>query len=185
VGDFRDALFAIRRCLLPNGEVSDDASPALRRIRASMVQTRESIQKTLKQILRSRNADPGEDYVTLRNDRFVIPVRAETRRSIPGVVHGASGTGQTVAILDSGVDKNHPFLAGKIISEACYSTTSSSSTSVCPGGVGTSTAPGSGVPCLLDGCEHGTHVAGIAAGKGTSFSGVARDADAFPSGVSR
>ena len=96
VGDLSDVLSAIRRCLLPNGEVSDDASPALRRIRASMVQTRESIQKTLKQILRSRNADPGEDYVTLRNDRFVIPVRAETRRSIPGVVHGASGTGQTV-----------------------------------------------------------------------------------------
>jgi DNA mismatch repair protein MutS2 len=61
-----------------------------------MAQTRESIQKTLKQILRSRNAEAGEDYVTLRNDRYVIPVRAETRRSTPGVVHGASGTGQTV-----------------------------------------------------------------------------------------
>jgi DNA mismatch repair protein MutS2 len=96
VGDFRDLLAAIRRCILPNGEISDDASPALRRIRASMVQTRDSIQKTLRQILRSRNAEAGEDYVTLRNDRFVIPVRAETRRSIPGVVHGASGTGQTV-----------------------------------------------------------------------------------------
>ena len=96
VGDFRDLLSAIRRCVLLNGEISDDASPALRRIRGSMVQTRDSIQKTLRQILRSRNAEAGEDYVTLRNDRFVIPVRAETRRSIPGVVHGASGTGQTV-----------------------------------------------------------------------------------------
>jgi DNA mismatch repair protein MutS2 len=96
VGDFREVLAAIRRCILPNGEISDDASPTLRRIRVSMVQTRESIQKTLKQILRSRNAEAGEDYVTLRNDRFVIPVRAENRRSTPGVVHGASGTGQTV-----------------------------------------------------------------------------------------
>jgi DNA mismatch repair protein MutS2 len=61
-----------------------------------MVQTREAIQKTLRQILRSRNAEAGEDYVTLRNERYVIPVRAETRRSTPGVVHGASGTGQTV-----------------------------------------------------------------------------------------
>ena len=69
---------------------------ALRRIRASITQTRESIQKTLKQILRSRNAEAGEDYVTLRNERFVIPVRAENRRSVPGIVHGASGTGQTV-----------------------------------------------------------------------------------------
>ena len=96
VGDFREALTAIRRCVLPNAEISDDASATLRRIRVSMVQTRDAIQKTLKQILRSRNAEAGEDYVTLRNDRFVIPVRAETRRSTPGVVHGASGTGQTV-----------------------------------------------------------------------------------------
>ncbi len=96
LGDFRDVHTAIRRCVLPNGEISDDASAALRRIRASITQTRDSIQKTLKQILRARNAESGEDYVTLRNERFVIPVRAEQRRSVQGVVHGASGTGQTV-----------------------------------------------------------------------------------------
>ena len=96
LGDFRDVLAAIRRCVLPNGEISDDASAALRRIRVSVTQTRDSIQKTLKHILRTRNAEAGEDYVTLRNERFVIPVRAEQRRSVPGVVHGASGTGQTV-----------------------------------------------------------------------------------------
>jgi DNA mismatch repair protein MutS2 len=98
VGDFRDLLAAIRRCVLPNGEIGDDASPLLRRIRVSRAQTRDAIQKTLKQILRSRNAEAGEDYVTLRNDRFVIPVRAEHRKSAPGVVHGASGTGQTVFV---------------------------------------------------------------------------------------
>src|ERR1700756_4024888 len=96
LADFRDALTAIRRCVLPNREISDDASPALRRIRGGIAQTRDSIQRALKQILRSRNADAGEDYVTLRNDRFVIPVRAENRRSVPGIMHGTSGTGQTV-----------------------------------------------------------------------------------------
>jgi DNA mismatch repair protein MutS2 len=96
VGDFRDVQAAIRRCLLPNGEISDAASATLRRIRASISETRETIQKNLKQILRARNAEAGEDYVTLRNDRFVIPVRAEQRRSLPGVIHGASATGQTV-----------------------------------------------------------------------------------------
>jgi len=96
LADFRDVHAAIRRCILPNGEISDDASTTLRRIRVSITQTRDSIQKTLKQILRSRNAEAGEDYVTLRNERFVIPVRAEHRRSVPGVVHGASATGQTV-----------------------------------------------------------------------------------------
>jgi len=94
--DFRDVQVAIRRCVLPNGEISDDASPVLRRIRASIVQTRDGIQRALKQILRSRSAEAGEDYVTLRNDRFVIPVRAENRRTVPGVMHGASSTGQTV-----------------------------------------------------------------------------------------
>src|SRR5712675_609920 len=96
LGDFRELLAAIRRCILPNEEISDDASPAMRRVRASITQTREAIQKALKQILRARNAQAGEDYVTLRNDRFVIPVRAENRRSVPGIVHGSSGTGQTV-----------------------------------------------------------------------------------------
>jgi DNA mismatch repair protein MutS2 len=96
LGDFRDVLLAIWRCVLPNGEISDDASQALRRIRASVTETRDAIQKSLKQILRARNAEAGEDYVTLRNERFVIPVRAENRRTIAGVVHGASGTGQTV-----------------------------------------------------------------------------------------
>jgi DNA mismatch repair protein MutS2 len=96
LGDFRELLAAIRRCILPNGDISDDASSALRRIRASIAETRSSIQKSLKQILRARNANAGEDYVTLRNDRFVIPVRAEHRRAVPGIMHGASGTGQTV-----------------------------------------------------------------------------------------
>ncbi len=98
LGDFRDMHTAIKRCVLPNGEINDDASSALRRIRASITETREAIQRSLKQILRARNAEAGEDYVTLRNDRFVIPVRAEHRRNLPGVVHGASATGQTVFV---------------------------------------------------------------------------------------
>ena len=96
LNEFKDLLAVIRRSVLPNGEISDDASPALRRIRASITQTRDAIQKTLKHILRTKNAEAGEDYVTLRNDRFVIPLRAENRRSVPGVVHGASATGQTI-----------------------------------------------------------------------------------------
>jgi DNA mismatch repair protein MutS2 len=96
LADIRELHAFIRKCILPTGEISDDASSSLRRIRVSIAQTRDSIQKTLKQILRARNAESGEDYITLRNDRFTIPVRAEHRRSVPGVVHGASGTGQTV-----------------------------------------------------------------------------------------
>jgi subtilisin family serine protease len=92
---------------------------------------------------------------------------------------GYTGSGQTVAIIDSGVDKNHTFLAGKVVSEACYSSNNASSTSVCPGAVTESTAANSGLNCstTIDGCAHGTNVAGIAAGKGVSFSGVAKDAN--------
>jgi DNA mismatch repair protein MutS2 len=96
LSDFRDVLAAVRRCVLPNGDISDDASAALRRIRSSIVGTRDSIQRSLRQILRERASGSAEDYVTLRNDRFVIPVRSENRRSVQGVVHGASATGQTV-----------------------------------------------------------------------------------------
>jgi DNA mismatch repair protein MutS2 len=98
VADLRPLAVAIRRAVLPNGEISDDASPELKRIRANMGRTRETIQKTLERMLRSRGGDAGEDYVTLRNDRFVIPVRAAERRQVQGVVHAASATGQTVFV---------------------------------------------------------------------------------------
>jgi len=89
---------AVRHAILPNGEVSDDASAELRRIRGAMVKSREKIQEQLRRILRARGEPPGEDYITVRNDRYVIPVRATERRSVPGVMHGASGTGQTAFI---------------------------------------------------------------------------------------
>ena len=98
LADFRVLLGAIRRAVMPNGEISDDASPQLKRIRAGIAQAREKIQRSLEGILRARGEPAGEDYITLRNDRFVIPVRASDRRAVPGVVHGASGTGQTVFV---------------------------------------------------------------------------------------
>ncbi len=98
VADLRPLALAIRRAVLPNGEISDDATPELKRIRVNMGRTRDTVQKTLERILRSRAGDAGEDYVTLRNDRFVIPVRAAERRQVQGVVHAASATGQTVYV---------------------------------------------------------------------------------------
>ena len=89
---------AIRQAVLPSGEISDDASPQLRRIRAGIAQSREKVQRSLEGILRGRGESAGGDYITLRNERFVIPVRASDRRAVPGVVHGASGTGQTIFV---------------------------------------------------------------------------------------
>jgi subtilisin len=98
---------------------------------------------------------------------------------------GFDGTGMTVAIVDTGVDQTHPFLAGKVVDEACYSTNSIGQTSsLCPNGQAEQIGPGTGVNCAIGGpsdfCWHGTHVAGIATGNGASagvaFSGVAKGA---------
>jgi len=90
---------------------------------------------------------------------------------------GYNGSGQYVAVLDTGVDKAHPFLTGKVVSEACYSNAGGlgSGSSLCPGGITSSTAGGSGINCSagVTGCDHGTHVAGTVAGDNGSISGVA------------
>ena len=96
---------------------------------------------------------------------------------------GISGGGWAVAVLDTGVDKTHPFLAGKVVSEACFSTNGGGASSFCPGGVTQSVGPGTGRNCPVGPvpqCFHGTHVAGIAAGAFTASNpdrfGVARAA---------
>ncbi len=96
IADFRHISSAIRHAVLPNGDISDDASPQLKRIRAGMIQARTAVQRSLERILQGRSEAGGAGYVTLRNDRFVIPVRASDRAAVPGVVHGASASGQTI-----------------------------------------------------------------------------------------
>ncbi|RKT43032.1 S8 family peptidase [Thiocapsa rosea] len=124
------------------------------------------------------------DVIDVVEDSIMLPFLMDSVPLIGGLdgaFLGYTGLGQVVAILDTGVDKNHPFLKGKVISEACYSSNvpALGATSLCPGGVSESTADGSGVNCpiTLAGCDHGTHVAGIVAGRSTNASGVARDAD--------
>lgn len=93
-----------------------------------------------------------------------------------GWVRGATGTNRVVAVLDTGVNRNHEFLkfsaaVSKVVSEACFNTNAAAfgSHSRCPGGAQQSVLVGSGADCTaFEGCGHGTHVAGIAAGKNTS-----------------
>lgn len=123
------------------------------------------------------------DVATIAEDRPVRPLDLVSQQLVEAPrawEAGYSGSGQAIAILDTGVDLQHPFLAGKVVAEGCYSSTdpSYSSTSLCPDGSQAQVTTGAGANCdsALGGCEHGTHVAGIAAGVGAEFSGVARDA---------
>ncbi len=84
----------------PDGTLSDDASPELARIRKAMERQHRSIQESLRRQLRAVSDVGGtqENLITVRGERFVIPVKAEFRRRVPGVVHGSSSSGQTVFV---------------------------------------------------------------------------------------
>jgi DNA mismatch repair protein MutS2 len=89
---------SLRSRLNPDGSLSDDASPDLRRIRREMERQQRVIEESLRSTLRrlSEGGSTQEDLITIRGERFVIPVKSEHKRRIPGVVHGASSSGQTV-----------------------------------------------------------------------------------------
>jgi subtilisin family serine protease len=125
------------------------------------------------------------------------PRRLALSESVPriqadqAVALGYDGTGTVIVIMDTGIETGHPFLqdgtgASRVVAEACFSSNdpSASVVSLCPGAPSTpggtwTDAAGSGEACssLIDGCSHGTLVAGIAAGRGASFNGVAPGAE--------
>ena len=89
-----------RNKILPDGTLDDRASPELARIRRDIERQRRTIQESLQSYLR-RLSDGGavqDELVTIRGERFVIPVKVEQRRRVQGVAHGASSSGQTVFI---------------------------------------------------------------------------------------
>ena len=139
--------------------------------------------------LRKLAADPLVQSIS--EDALLAPADASSNAVIGAPAAwaaGYDGTGWEVAVLDTGMQTNHPFLAGKVAAEACFSTTSTIATTVCPNGQSTAggqpgqTGSGSGVNCstTIAGCDHGTHAAGVIAGRnyngGPGYDGVARSA---------
>ena len=84
----------------PDGSLSDDASPELRRIRRALEHQHRAIEASLRRALAKLSEDGStqESLITVRGERFVIPVKNEFKRKVGGVIHGSSSSGQTVFV---------------------------------------------------------------------------------------
>jgi DNA mismatch repair protein MutS2 len=100
IADFRPLVNDLNGKIEPDGSVADNASVALHRVRREMGRQQALIQESLERFLR-KHRDDGilqEEFVTFRNERFVLPVVAGQKRKVDGIIHAASGTGQTLFI---------------------------------------------------------------------------------------
>ena len=100
LGDFTVLLRQLSGKVLGNGELADDASPELGKIRHRIERQRQAVHTTLEQFVR-KHYDEGvlqEDYVTIRNGRLIVPVKSSRKWRVEGVVHGTSSTGQTIFV---------------------------------------------------------------------------------------
>ena len=100
IGDFNALLKTLEGKLLPDGTVADSASVMLGRLRRDIERQKRQIQDSLERFLRAHR-DEGllqEEIVTIRNERFVVPVISGQRRKMNGVIHGASSSGHTLFV---------------------------------------------------------------------------------------
>ncbi len=100
IGDFRGLLQDLNGKILPDGTVSDHASVALARLRRDIERQKKSIQDSLERFLKAHREEGvlQEEFVTIRNERFVVPVIAGQRRKLDGVIHGTSSSGHTLFV---------------------------------------------------------------------------------------
>jgi DNA mismatch repair protein MutS2 len=98
--DPRSMLRDLAGKILPDGTLADDASVALHRLRRDIERQQKQIQISLERFLRAHHDDGTlqEDFITLRNERFVVPVVAGQQRKVNGVIHGTSGSGHTLFV---------------------------------------------------------------------------------------
>ncbi len=92
------AIEKINKKLLPGGEIDDSASPELAKIRREISSQRGRLTKSLEAVMRNSGNAIQDEIVTVRNERFVIPVKSDFRGKVGGVAHGFSSSGATVFI---------------------------------------------------------------------------------------
>lgn len=96
----------IRRCIISEDEISDDASPTLRQIRRSMGQINDKVHSTLSSLVNGSLRTYLQDaIITMRGDRYCLPVKAEYRSQVNGLIHDQSSTGSTLFIEPMAVVK--------------------------------------------------------------------------------
>ena len=95
----------IKRCILSEEEVSDDASPGLRRVRRSMKGIQDKIHSQMSALLNSSRNYLQDAVITMRDGRYCLPVKAEYKNQISGMVHDQSSTGSTLFIEPMAVIK--------------------------------------------------------------------------------
>jgi len=100
MGEFRPLVKEFAGRILPDGSMADHASVALQRIRRDMEKQQRLIQESLEKFIRAHRDDGilQEEFIAIRNDRFVLPVVAGQKKKVDGVIHASSGTGQTLFI---------------------------------------------------------------------------------------
>lgn len=100
IHDLREAADALRGKILPDGSLADEASVALARLRRETEKQRKHIEDSLAKFLKAHHGDGTlqEDFVTIRDDRWVVPVVSGRERRVDGVIHGSSGSGQTLFV---------------------------------------------------------------------------------------
>ncbi|MBI4465697.1 MAG: Smr/MutS family protein [Acidobacteria bacterium] len=98
IADFHSLVRQLGGKILPSGELDDRASASLQRIRHDLDRQRALILSSLRRLLQGHPEESQQEIITIRADRYVVPVRSDRKSRVPGVVHGSSSSGQTLFV---------------------------------------------------------------------------------------
>ena len=108
----------ISKAIIGENEIADSASPELQRLRKNRAKSQEQIRRILDKMLKQHGEDLQDNIITLRQDRYVIPVKISARSSVPGIVHDSSQSGQTLFVEPIAVvEENNKIREIKLLEE--------------------------------------------------------------------
>jgi subtilisin family serine protease len=177
VASFQDSIL---RSLAPKGNAEVQRRQAARQMKRMPLMALTVTRAELARLAADKRVERiwADEVMTINLDQSAPLIGTARAAALPGSsVDDTSGAGTTIAIIDTGVDSRHPFLAGRVTREACFSSAvpADNRTSLCPNGETSQIGTGAAQPTAgIGGFDHGTHVAGIAAGLKSGTAGPAR-----------